>query len=53
VRYDKTGKELNRWVYRRGGEGAVPSGIAALGDDRFIVLYPEVGLAAVFALSDQ
>ena len=49
VRYDKTGRELDRWVYRRGGDGAVPAGIAPLGDDRFIVLYPEVGMGVVFA----
>jgi streptogramin lyase len=48
VMYDKNGKELNRWTYRRGGVPLVPAGIASLGGNKTIVLYPNEGVAAVF-----
>jgi sugar lactone lactonase YvrE len=50
VKYDKQGKELGRWYYSRGGSALVPAGIAALGDDKFIMLFQEGNLAAVFSL---
>jgi 4-amino-4-deoxy-L-arabinose transferase-like glycosyltransferase/sugar lactone lactonase YvrE len=53
VLYDKNGKELNRWVYKRAGAELIPAGIAALGDDKFIVLFPENETAAVFTTVEK
>jgi hypothetical protein len=53
VLYDKNGKELNRWVYKRAGTELVPAGITALGDDKFLVLFPEVDTAAVFTTVEK
>jgi sugar lactone lactonase YvrE len=49
VMYDKDGKELNRWTFLRNGAALVPAGIASLGNDKFLVLYPNEGIAAAFA----
>jgi 4-amino-4-deoxy-L-arabinose transferase-like glycosyltransferase len=49
VMYDKNGKELNRWTFRFGGADIVPAGITSLGNDKFMVLYPNEGLAAAFS----
>ncbi|MFL5732488.1 MAG: PA14 domain-containing protein, partial [Chloroflexia bacterium] len=49
VMYDQNGKELNRWTFRRNGAALVPAGITSLGDDKFLVLYPNEGIAAAFS----
>ena len=53
VMYDKNGKELRRWVYRKGGEPLVPSGITALGGAKFLVLVPQSDVGAVFTALDN
>ncbi len=49
VMYDKNGKELNRWVYRRDGAELIPAGITSLGGDKFLALFPDSDVAAVFS----
>jgi sugar lactone lactonase YvrE len=52
VKYDREGKELGRWIYRAGGDVLIPSGIAAVGDGKFVVLFTEAGRAAVFTTEE-
>ncbi len=53
VMYDRMGKELKRWVYIRDGKMLTPSGIASLGGDRFVVLFPDDSTAALFSISGK
>ena len=53
VMYDKNGRELRRWVYRKGGEPLVPSGISALGSAKSLVLFPQSDVGAVFTALDN
>ena len=50
VLYDKQGKELDRWFYAIGGNTYVPQAIAPLGDDKFVVLYPDANVGVVFSI---
>jgi streptogramin lyase len=53
VMYDKNGKELRRWLYRKDGEVLVPSGITSLGGAKFLVLFPQGDVGAVFTKVDR
>jgi hypothetical protein len=49
ARFDSHGQELQRWQFTNGGGILTPVGIAPVGADRFIALYLNNGLAAVFS----
>ena len=49
ARFDPQGKELQRWGFTNNGALLTPAGIATLGEDRFIALYLNNGLAAIFS----
>lgn len=48
VQYNSQGQELHRWSYVANGAVATPAGIAALGNNRFLVLFPNSELGVVF-----
>ncbi len=49
VLYDPSGKELHRGAYSKEGNTWVPAGIAAVGGDRFLALFPDHDQGVVFS----
>lgn len=51
--YDPTGKQLRRWAYSAGGRPLTPGGISPVGNDRFVVLFPNDNTAVVFSTTGK
>lgn len=51
--YDPTGKQLRRWAYSAGGRPLTPGGISSIGNDRFVVLFPNDNTAVVFSTTGK